>query len=136
MLYRLAAQFYKLPFVNLRDQPIRHDILFLIPEAIAASHKIVAFDKTDSELHVATLDPTNLQTFEFIKRKTNLKVKVHYTNPSSLETALAQYRQSLSAQLGALTQIPKKEGESPEEQKKLSRLAEDIPIVPVGGSIL
>lgn len=137
MLYRLTAQFYKLPFINLREQPIRQDILFLIPETIATAHKIVAFERTEEELHVATLEPTNLQTFEFIKRKTNLKVKVYFTNPSSLETALGQYRQSLSAELGALTSIPKEDGdESPEEQKKLSKLAEDIPIVRVVDSIL
>lgn len=137
MLYRLAAQFYKLPFVNLREQPIRQDILFLIPEAIAASHKIVAFEQTEGELHVATLEPTNLQIFEFIKRKANLKVKVHYTNPSSLKMALDQYRQSLSAELGALTSLPKEEGDiSPEEQKKLLKLAEDIPIVRIVDSIL
>ncbi|HCC22458.1 TPA: hypothetical protein DEP86_03580, partial [Candidatus Uhrbacteria bacterium] len=31
MLYRIAAQFYKLPFVSLREKPIRRDVLFLIP---------------------------------------------------------------------------------------------------------
>ncbi len=138
MLYRIAAQFYKLPFVNLRDKPIRRDILFIIPEPIAVSHKIIAFDQTEDELYVATLEPTDLQTFEFIKRKTNLKLKVHYTNPSSFEQTLKQYRQSLSAELGALTAIPTgEEGEAtPEEAAELSKLAEDIPIVRVVDSIL
>lgn len=137
MLYRIVAQFYKLPFVNLRDQPIRQDILFLIPEPIARSQNIVAYEMTDGELRVATLDPTNLQTFEFIKRKTNSKVGVYYTNPSSLQAALSQYKKSLSAELGALTHVPTKEGEGDEdEEKKLSELAEDIPIVRVVDSIL
>jgi type IV pilus assembly protein PilB len=136
MLYRIVAQFYKLPFVNLRDQPIRQDILFLIPEPIAKSHGIVSFDQVEGELRVATLDPTNLQTFEFIKRKTNSKVKVYYTNPASLEVALSQYKKSLSAELGALTKAPEKEGGSEEERKKLAQMAEDIPIVRVVDSIL
>ncbi len=138
MLYRIAAQFYKLPFVNLREVPIRQDILFLIPEPIALSHKIIAFERTDEELRVATLEPTDLQTFEFIKRKTNLKLKVFYTSPSSFEAATKLYRQSLSAELGAITMVPKKAGDevSPEEEEKLSKLAEDIPIVRVVDSIL
>jgi type IV pilus assembly protein PilB len=138
MLYRIAAQFYRLPFVNLREQPIRQDILFLIPEPIAVSHKLIAFEKTDDELRVATLEPTDLQTFEFVKRKTNLKLKVYYTNPSSFESAVKQYKQSLSAELGAMTSMPKKSGEEPsaEEEEKLSKLAEDIPIVRVVDSIL
>jgi type IV pilus assembly protein PilB len=138
MLYRIAAQFYKLPFVNLREVPIRQDILFLIPEPIALSHKVIAFEKTEEELRVATLEPTDLQTFEFIKRKTNLKLKVFYTSPSSFEAATKLYRQSLSAELGAITLVPKKTGDevSPEEEEKLSKLAEDIPIVRVVDSIL
>jgi len=138
MLYRIAAQFYKLPFVNLREKPIRRDILFMIPEPIANSHKLVAFDQVGDELYVATMEPTDLQTFEFIKRKTNLNLKVHYTNPASFEMATKQYKQSLSAELGALTSIPTKDGEepSPEEEAELSKLAEDIPIIRVVDSIL
>jgi len=135
MLYRLAAQFFKLPFINLREQPIRQDILFLIPEPIALSHKVVAFEKSEDELKVATLEPTDLQTLEFIKRKTNLKLKVYYTNPSSFEEASKQYRQSLSAELGTLTAAPKK-GDEEGDEEKLSKLAEDIPIVRVVDSIL
>jgi type IV pilus assembly protein PilB len=139
MLYRIAAQYYKLPFVNLRDTPIRQDVLFLIPEPIAVQHKIIAFERTPEELRVASLEPTDLQTFEFIKRKTNLRLKVFFTNPTSLEQALKQYRQSLSAELGSLTSIGRKAAEeepSPEEEKKLEKLAEDIPIVRVVDSIL
>ncbi|MFH1046978.1 MAG: GspE/PulE family protein [Patescibacteria group bacterium] len=138
MLYRIAAQFYKLPFVNLREKPVRRDILFMIPEPIANSHKLVAFDQIGDDLYVATMDPTDLQTFEFIKRKTNLNLKVHYTNPSSFEMAAKQYKQSLSAELGALTAIPARDGSEPsaEEEAELSKLAEDIPIIRVVDSIL
>ena len=139
MLYRIAAQYYKLPFINLRDVPIRQDILFLIPEPIATSHKIAAFEESADELKIVTLDPTDLQTFEFIKRKTGLKLKIYYTNPSSLEEVLNQYRQSLSAELGALTKSPKPDGDeegSPEEEAELSKLAEDIPIVRIVDSVL
>ncbi|MBI4457798.1 type II/IV secretion system protein [Candidatus Uhrbacteria bacterium] len=136
MLYRIVAQFYKLPFINLRDQPIRQDVLFMIPEAIAVSHKIVAFEKTENELKVATLEPTDLQTFEFIKRKTGIKLKVFFANPQSIEEALKQYRQSLSAEFGALTVIKKPSEDDKDDEKKLSQLAEDIPVVRVVDSIL
>ncbi|MFH2062671.1 MAG: GspE/PulE family protein [bacterium] len=138
MLYRIAAQFYKLPFVSLRERPIRRDVLFMIPEPIAVSHRLVAFDQTDGELQVATLEPTDLQTFEFIKRKTNLRLVIHYTNPSSFDQAMKQYRQSLSAELGALTSVPANDDgdAAPGEEQELSKLAEDIPIVRVVDSIL
>jgi type IV pilus assembly protein PilB len=138
MLYRIAAQFYKLPFVSLKEKPIRRDILHMIPEPIASSHKLAAFDQEDDELLVASLEPTDLQTFEFIQRKTDLKIKVYMTSPSSFEMAMKQYKQSLSAELGELTSIPTKEGEEtdPADEAELSKLAEDIPIIRVVDSIL
>ncbi len=137
MLYRIASQYYKLPFINLREMPIRQDILFLIPEPIAISHNVVAFEKVNDELKIATLDPSDLQTFEFIKRKTGLRIKLHFTHPNSLEEALKQYRQSLSAELGAMTKTPASDRErTAGEEVELSKLAEDIPIIRVVDSIL
>ncbi len=138
MLYRIASQHYGLPFVNLREQPIRQDILFIIPEPIAVSHKVIAFEQTPDELHVATLDPSDLQTIEFIERKVDQKVKVYFTDPASIDQVLKQYRRSLSAELGEFTSPEKKTGvgPSPEEEEKLLKLAEDIPIVRVVDSIM
>jgi len=137
MLYRIGAQYYKLPFINLRETPIRQDILFLIPEPIAVSHNVVAFEKLADELHIASLDPSDLQTFEFIKRKTGLRIKLFFTHPTSLEEALKQYRQSLSAELGAMTKVPTDDDEEKSgEEGDLAKLAEDIPIIRVVDSIL
>ena len=69
-LYQTAANYFNLPFINLKNETIRKDILFLIPEPLAATHKIVAFDKTDAELKIASLNPADLQIFEFL---TNFK---------------------------------------------------------------
>ena len=48
------------------------------------------FDKSDSGLKIATLDPDNLQVFEFIKKKTDLPLQVYVTTPSSLKEAIKQ----------------------------------------------
>ena len=48
-LYQTAASFYNLPFINLKNQTIRKDILFMIPEPLAVTHKIIAFDKSYSK---------------------------------------------------------------------------------------
>ena len=90
-LYKTAAEYYKLPFIDLKDETIRKDILFLIPESIATSHQMIAFDKTDAELKVATLNPDDLQIFEFLAKKTGLEVKVYLTTPESLDEILKTY---------------------------------------------
>lgn len=58
-----------MPFINLKDQTIRKDVLFNIPEPIAATHQIVSFAADDKEIKIATLDPENMEIFEFIRKK-------------------------------------------------------------------
>src|SRR3989344_9285175 len=90
-LYQSASTFYNLPFTNLKNETIRKDILFLIPEPIAITHQVVAFDKNETELKIATLSPENLQIFEFLAKKTGLEPKVYITTPESMAEALKLY---------------------------------------------
>lgn len=78
------ADFYKLPYIDLEDKAIRRDILTLIPEQIATTHEIIAFDKDKDTLLVAMADPENLETLEFIKKKTELATKVYLSTPANI----------------------------------------------------
>src|SRR5688572_33149839 len=69
-LFRLAADYFKVPFVDLKGVQVRKDFLDLVPEPIATTHEIVPFDKGEKTLKVAALDPEDLQTIEFLRRKT------------------------------------------------------------------
>ena len=131
-LYRQAALAIEMPFVDLGAQIVRKDILYIVPEPIATTHHIVPFDKTDTEIKLATTDPDDLQIFEFIGRRTGLKTKIHLTSPRALDESLKQYRVSLKAEFEAIT----KGDEKPDEQEKLKKLAEDLPVVRIVDSLL
>lgn len=131
-LYKTVAEYVKLPFIELKDKLIRKDILFLVPEVIAGTHKIIAFEKKDETLKLAVINPDDIQTFEFIGRKTELIPELYITTPAMLEEALKQYRLSLSAEFKKITEQPVKE----EDKKKLQELAENLPIVRIVDSLL
>ncbi|MFA5134052.1 MAG: ATPase, T2SS/T4P/T4SS family [Patescibacteria group bacterium] len=131
-LYKTAAEYLKLPFVDLKDKIIRKDILFLVPEVIAGTHKIIAFEKKDDALKLAVINPDDIQTFEFIGRKNEIAPEIFITTPVMLEEALKQYRLSLSAEFKKITEQPVKE----EDKKKLQELAENLPIVRIVDSLL
>jgi len=131
-LYENAAKYFNVPFINLKDQIIRKDILLSIPEPIATTHKLIAFTSNDKEIKIATLDPENLEIFEFIKKKTGLKPKIYLTTPDSIEKALKQYHKSLKAEFKDITD--KKIGEAGDEN--LKKLAEDLPIVRIVDTLL
>jgi len=131
-LYKTTAEYFKLPFVELKDKVIRKDILFLVPEVIAGTHKVIAFEKKDDCLRLAVTNPDDIQTFEFIGRKNELTPEIYVTTPAMLEETLKQYRLSLSAEFKKITEQPVKE----EDKKKLQELAENLPIVRIVDSLL
>ncbi|MFA5047785.1 MAG: ATPase, T2SS/T4P/T4SS family [Patescibacteria group bacterium] len=136
MLYEAAAKFYKLPFIDLKNQAIRKDILYLIPEITARAHQIVAFDKTANELKVATLDISNIELFDFLAKKTQLEVKIHITSPDNIKDAINQYHKGLNADLTELEEAEQKPTEGGDKEENLKNLAQDLPIVRIVDTLL
>jgi type IV pilus assembly protein PilB len=132
-LYESASQYYNVPFINLKGQTIRKDILFVIPEPIASTHKIIAFDGDDKYIKIATTNPDNLEIFEFIQKKTGLIPKINLTTPDSIRESLKQYHKNLKAEFDYLTKEKKETGEGKQELKKL---AEDLPVVRIVDTLL
>lgn len=134
LLYELAAKFYKLPFIHLKDKTIRKDVLFLIPEITARSHQTIAFDKTSDELNIATLDISNIELFDFLAKKTQLELKLHITTPEDIADTLKIYHKGLSAEMKELGEEEEKGKEGRPEE--LKNLAQDLPIVRVVDTLL
>lgn len=140
-LYENAAQYFKVPFVNLKGQTIRKDILLNIPEPIASTHNLIAFDSDSKEIKIASLNPDDLEIFEFIKKKTGLEPKIYLTTPDGIKDNLKQYHKGLKAEFDYLTG-KKEEGsnkeinDNEEDEVKLKKLAEDLPVVRIVDTLL
>ncbi len=106
LLYKLAAEEWQVPFVNLRNIIIAPEILNTIPQPIAETHKIVAFEKTPDKLKVAVLNPKDLETLEFLSRQTNLEIEVHIGTPAGLKEALRLYRRDITRELEEVEPSP------------------------------
>lgn len=141
-LHRLEAYILGIPFVDLEKETVSPEVLQIIPEALAKKNNIVAFKKDRNDLQVAMLDPEDIQTIEFIKKKTGLRILLRLTNAASIKNALSQYQRSLAAEYGDL--IAKdaasfsilKEGESPANAEELKKMAEDLPVIRIVDSII
>lgn len=133
-LIKLKAYILGIPFVDLRKETIVHDVLNIIPEPIARKHNIVAFKKTSKDLEVAMLDPEDLRTIEFIKKKANLRILPRLTTPESITNILRQYQKTLEAEFGEI--IKKDAGEiraiseeKPDEKNDLEKIAQEMPVI-------
>lgn len=92
-LTRIMADMYGVEYVDLAKTIIEPNALKLIPEKVAIENKVVAF-KSDQKLHLALINPNNLQLEQFINQKTGLPTKIYLASRSGVGGALAQYQQS------------------------------------------
>ncbi len=133
VLYESAATYYKIPFIDLKNQTIRKDVLFTVPEPIATTHSIISFDATDKEIKLAVIDPEDIEIFEFIKKKTGLKPIIYLTTPDNISETLKQYHKSLKAEFDYLSED---KNLKLDDNKDLKKLAEDLPVVRIVDTLL
>jgi len=140
---KLEAYVLGVPFVNLEKMKIPLEILKIIPEPIAKSHNIVAFRKEGNNLEVAMLDPEDLRTIEFIKKKSNLKILPRLTTTESIKLVLRQYQKTLQAEFGDIIKKEaggiksiRTEGKKMEDQKDLRKVAQELPVIRIVDTLM
>src|SRR3989338_6550990 len=139
---KMEAYILGIPFVNLEKEKIAPETLKIIPEPIARSHNIVAFRKSGQNLEVAMLDPEDLATIDFVRKKANLKILPRLTNPESMKQILVQYSKTLEAEFGDIIKKEAggikavKEQEQGPGAKELEKAAEDLPIIRIVDTLL
>ena len=143
-LIKLEGYILGIPYVNLAKESIDPEVLKIIPEPIAKSHNIVAFRKKGQELEVAMMDPDDLATIDFIKKKANLKILPRLTTPESIKYVLQQYSKTLQAEFGDIIQkevtgirsLQEIASEGAEGTEELQKVAEELPVIRIVDTLL
>ncbi len=156
-LTKLKAYILGIPFISLSKETVPTDVLKIIPEPIAKKYNIVAFRKHGLDLEVAMIDPKDLQTIEFIHKKSNLNILPRLTDSKSIKHVLNQYKKSIEEELGGLIKNEQKEQEKDkqkdisfeekiiksdqedqqvEDGEDLEKAAEDLPVIKIVDTIL
>jgi len=136
-LRKLYAYILGVPFVDISKEIIPPEILQIVPEPIAKKYKIVAFEKNGQELKVAMINPEDMQTIDFIRKKTGLKIISCLTTEESIEAILKQYSQSLKAEFGDIidknaSMISEEEG----QENDLEKIAQGLPIIRIVDTLI
>lgn len=121
-LAEIMAKMFGFPFVDMEKMDILEETLCIIPEKIAKKFHVVAFKKEGKSLHVAMLDPEDLQTLDFIRKKTSLSIIPYVTSKESMSNILKNYEKTIKAEFSDI--ITKNE-----EDEDLTAMASDLPIV-------
>jgi type IV pilus assembly protein PilB len=141
-LRKIYAYILGIPFVDLTKEIVSQEVLQIIPEPIAKKYKIVAFEKSNRELKIAMLNPEDIQTVDFIRKKTGLKIITCLASEESIENILKYYEKSLKAEFGEIIDKSLTEIKGDEEninagtEKDLEKIAQGLPIIKVVDTLI
>lgn len=131
-VYTALAESFGTQYIDLEATTLDPSLIDLLPESIVQTHQIVVFarDLQKGLLSVATRDPDDIQTLDFIQKKSGMELQIFYTNSASIQHIAKQYHKTLEEEMQQLTEAPLDEA-SMKGLRELHRLAQDIPIVKV-----
>lgn len=138
VLYKTAAKYFNVPFVVLKNRPVLKEVIDIIPETLAFTYQIIAYEMDDRALQIATTDPFNLEMIEFLHKKTNLQIDVNLTTPDDIASMLKQYRHGLE-ETEFKDFVSKSETEEDVvliESDKLKNIASDLSVIKLVDTIL
>lgn len=107
----IIQPYFDVQIVNLKRINIPSDILNLIPEQIAKSKHVIAFDfgKAKTVVKLGMIDPFDYGTRSYISSYLNAEVEVYLIGPASYHYGLKQYEPTFGADFSA--EIKKKASE-------------------------
>jgi len=135
-LRKLYAYILGVPFVDLTKELIPSDILQIVPEPIAKKYSIIAFAKDGQNLKIAMLNPEDIQTIDFIRKKTGLKIITCLTSEESISVILKQYEKSLKAEFGDIISKNSDEVGAGEAEEDLEKIAQGLPIIKIVDTLI
>lgn len=136
------GEVHGIEYVDLSTLKINPDVLELIPVAVEKRYQIVPFELTDDGLKVVMADPLDLQTIEFIERKSGHRVIPFIATSKEIGQVLGEQQgkaisEEISAALEEISQHTLKlKGDEGDISKSDEQTIRDAPIARIVGMIL
>jgi len=101
-ILRAKAALYEVPFVNLEKVGFSPVSISYIPQSVAERYHLIPFDvdQKEKKLLVAMANPLDLETIEFLEKKTEMKIVPYIALPEQIKRLTKEhYEQELTAQV-------------------------------------
>lgn len=111
------AEFLRIPFIDLEKIGFSPEALSLVPEVVAKKYLVAPykFDPKEKILYVTMVNPLDLETIEFIEKKSGMKVVSGMSMQKQIEDFVAE---KYTREKGIATEV----GKALDEQKKETKV--------------
>ncbi len=140
VLLEAKAEFWKVPYIDLSGQGFSPESFEKIPKNLAEHYQLVPFDIDPDKktLLVAMANPLDLETVEFLEKKTNYKIIPHLADPEGIKGAIKQgYAQEITQEVTeALKSTAQEKLKKTPDLDNLGEVIKEAPISKVVSIIL
>ncbi len=99
---QVIADFYQVPFVNLRERRLDRTNVRLIPEALAQRQQAVLYDKDAERGYLALLNPADRETVNTLEKYLGIPLRPAYATSSAIRESLRSYQKGLHEEFALL----------------------------------
>ena len=103
IISQAIAEHLGVAYINLRAHEPDKSLITQIPEEIARKYRIIALEKTETTLSIASDDPTNAGIFQELSVLfPTVKILMHFSGSATIDEMLSLYNKSLQERFDAL----------------------------------
>jgi len=140
VLLEAKAELWQVPFIDLDKVGFSPQSLSAVPRNLAEHYQLMPFeiDQKNKILSVAMVNPLDLETIEFLEKKTGLRVRAYLADPEQIEAAIKQgYAQQITEEVTeALKATQAGETKGLPDLDHLDEVIKEAPIAKVVATIL
>lgn len=124
---KAKALFLRVPFVDLDTIGFSPEALNLVPESVAQKYNIVPyrFDPKDKTLYVTMANPLDLETIEFLEKKTSLKISVSMSTEKQISSFI---REKYIREKNITSEVSKALNERKDDEKEMKKAQEKVAV--------
>lgn len=137
---KYKAEFLRIPFVDLESIGFSPEALALVPQSVAEKYHLVPYrmDAKEKTIYVAMANPLDIETVEFLEKKTNLKIETAMAVEKQIDAFI---REKYEREKGITTEVTKaldeqKVEEMKTESENLKAVSAEAPIAKIVNTIL
>ncbi len=137
---KVKAEFLRVPYVDLNDIGFSPEALALVPEVVAQKYLVAPYnlDAKEKILWVSMVNPLDLETVEFLEKKSGMRVKTAISTEKQIKGFINekyQREKGITSEVGkALNE--RKEDEMAEVELKAKSVSAEAPVAKIVDTIL
>ena len=140
-LVESKALFLRVPFIDLAKLGFSPEALSLIPEVVAKKYLIAPYDldTKNNILYVSMVNPLDLETVEFVEKKSGMRVKTGMSTKKKIEAFVAEKyerEKGIATEVGKALDERKKDNEKDILISDAKKVSAEAPVAKIVNTIL